>query len=149
MVLCPRGMEGFLILKLYFGNLVNTVTTLLLVVLLGFIGVSICHRATITGWGRRTLLALVLGLVICCFAAARDGLDKTIQNAIDGSCAPGLFSLISIPTLAGCVGAFLILLAAVATLFTHSQHMREAWFYVLSVGVLLKVVTVEVCRFLV
>ena len=87
-------------LKLYFGNLVNTVTTLLLVVLLGFIGVSICHRATITGWGRRTLLALVLGLVICCFAAARDGLDKTIQNAIDGSCAPGLFSLISIPTLA-------------------------------------------------
>lgn len=142
-------MEGFLILKLYFGNLVNTVTTLLLVVLLGFIGVSICHRATITGWGRRTLLALVLGLVICCFAAARDGLDKTIQNAIDGSCAPGLFSLISIPTLAGCVGAFLILLAAVATLFTYSQHMREAWFYVLSVGVLLKVVTVEVCRFLV
>ena len=61
-------------LKLYFGNLVNTVTTLLLVVLLGFIGVSICHRAAITGWGRRTLLALVLGLVICCFAAARDGL---------------------------------------------------------------------------
>ena len=134
-------------LKLYFGNLVNTVTTLLLVVLLVFIGVSICHRATITGWGRRTLLALVL--VICCFAAARDGLDKTIQNAIDGSCAPGLFSLISIPTLAGCVGAFLILLAAVATLFTHSQHMQEAWFYVLSVGVLLKVATVEVCRFLV
>ena len=101
-------------LKLYFGNLVNTVTTLLLVVLLGFLGVSLCHR-----------------------------------DAIDGSCAPGLFSLISIPTLVGCVGAFLILLAAVATLFTHSQSMREAWFYVLSVGVLLKVVTVEVCRFLV
>lgn len=111
-------------LKLYFGNLVNTVTTLLLVV----------------------LLALVLGLVI--FAAARDRLDKTIQNAIDGSCASGLFSLISLPTLAGCVGAFLILLAAVATLFTHSQSMQEAWFYVLSVGVLLKVVTVEVCRWL-
>lgn len=37
-------------LELYFGNLVNTVTTLLLVVLLGFIGVSICHRAAITGW---------------------------------------------------------------------------------------------------
>mgnify|MGYP000060394377 FL=1 len=71
-------------LKLYFGNLVNTVTTLLLVVLLGFLGVSLCHRAAITSWGRRTLLALVLGLVICCFAAARDGLDKTIQNAIDG-----------------------------------------------------------------
>lgn len=39
-------------LKLYFGNLVNTVTTLLLVVLLGFLGVSLCHRAAITSWGR-------------------------------------------------------------------------------------------------
>ena len=112
-------------------------------------------------FSRRKYRDLMLGLALLCavlalmrwpqesMAAARDGLDKTIQNAIDGSCAPGLFSLISIPTLAGCVGAFLILLAAVATLFTHSQHMREAWFYVLSVGVLLKVVTVEVCRFLV
>ena len=136
-------------MKLYFGNGVTTATTLLLFVLLGFLGDSIWHRQNIVYWGRRTLFVLLFGLLICCFAAARDGLDKTIQHAIDGSCAPGLFSLISIPTLVGCVGAFLILLAAVATLFTHSQSMREAWFYVLSVGVLLKVVTVEVCRFLV
>ena len=136
-------------MKLYFGNGVTTATTILLFVLLGFLGDSIWHRENIVYWGRRTLFVLLFGLLICCFAAARDGLDKTIQHAIDGSCAPGLFSLISIPTLVGCVGAFLILLAAVATLFTHSQSMREAWFYVLSVGVLLKVVTVEVCRFLV
>ena len=135
-------------LKLYFGTTVHTVTTLLLLIMLGFIGVSLCHRSTVTGWGRRTLLLLVLGLVICCFAAARDGLDKTIQNAIDGSCAPGLFPLFSIPTLAGCVGAGLILLAAIATLFTKSQQMREIWFYVMSGGVLLKVVTVEFSRFL-
>lgn len=135
-------------LKLYFGSTVSTVTTLLLLVMLGFIGCSVYHRSTVTGWGRRTLLLLVLGLVICCFAAARDGLDKTIQNAIDGSCAPGLFPLFSIPTLAGCVGAGLILLAAIATLFTKSQQMREAWFYILSGGVLLKCVTVEIARFL-
>ena len=136
-------------MKLYFGNAITTATTLMLFALLGFISWSVLNRTSIQYWGRRSLVLLVFGLVVCCFAAARDGLDKTIQNAIDGSCAPGLFSLISIPTLAGCVGAFLILLAAVATLFTYSQHMREAWFYVLSVGVLLKVVTVEVCRFLV
>ena len=133
-------------LKLYFGNLVNTVTTLLLVVLLGFIGVSICHRATITGWGRRTLLALVLGLVICCFAAARDGLDKTIQHTIDGSCAPGVFPLVSVPTVVGCAGALLIVVAAIATPIARTQKMRELWFYVMSGGAVLKIATMEIAR---
>lgn len=67
---------------------------------------------------KRTLVQklglLVFGLMVCCFAAARDGLDKTIQSTIDGSCAPGLFPLVSIPTVVGCIGAALILVAAIA-----------------------------------
>ena len=86
-------------MKLYFGNGVTTATTILLFVLLGFLGDSIWHRENIVYWGRRTLFVLLFGLLICCFAAARDGLDKTIQHAIDGSCAPGLFPLVSVPTL--------------------------------------------------
>ena len=86
-------------MKLYFGNGVTTATTLLLFVLLGFLGDSIWHRENIVYWGRRTLFVLLFGLLICCFAAARDGLDKTIQHAIDGSYAPGLFPLVSVPTL--------------------------------------------------
>ena len=82
-------------MKLYFGNAVTTATTLMTLVLLGFIGYSAHHRAAIACWGRRSVAALALGLAICCFAAARDGLDKTIQHAIDGSCAPGLFPLVS------------------------------------------------------
>ena len=96
-------------MKLYFGNGVTTATTILLFVLLGFLGDSIWHRENIVYWGCRTLFVLLFGLLICCFAAARDGLDKTIQHAIDGSCAPGLFPLVSVPTLIGCVGAALIL----------------------------------------
>lgn len=102
-------------MKLYFGNGVTTATTILLFVLLGFLWDSIWHRENIVYWGRRTLFVLLFGLLICCFAAARDGLDKTIQHAIDGSCAPGLFPLVSVPTLIGCVGAALILIAAIAT----------------------------------
>ena len=78
-----------------------------------------------------TLLLLVFGLVVCCFAAARDGLYKTIQNAIDGSCAPGLFPLVSIPTIVGCVGALLIIIAAIATPIAKTQRMREVWFYLI------------------
>ena len=78
--------------------------------------------------------------------AARDGLDKTIQAAVDGSCIPGIFPLISIPTIVGCIGAAMIIVAAVATPIAKSQRMREIWFYVMSSGVMLKVVVMELAR---
>lgn len=136
-------------MKLYFGNTVTTVTTVMILALLGFIGWSVFSRGTVQYWGRRTVFVLIFGLVICCFAAARDGLDKTIQHAIDGSCAPGLFPLVSVPTLIGCVGAALILIAAIATPIAKSQGLREVWFYLASAGVMLKILTVEISRLLI
>ena len=133
-------------MKLYFGNGVTTATTVMLLVFLGYLSYSIWNRNNILYWGRRTLFLLVFGLVICCFAAARDGLDKTIQHAIDGSCAPGLFPLVSVPTLIGCVGAALIFVAAIATPLVKTQEVREIWFYLLSGGMLLKIFTVEISR---
>ena len=136
-------------MKLYFGNAVTTVTTIMILVLLGFIGESIANRTSINYWGRRSLFLLAYGLVICCFAAARDGLDKTIQNTINGSCAPGVFSLVSIPNLSGCIGATIIIISAVATPIAKSQHMRQIWFYVMSSGVMLKILVMEVARIIV
>lgn len=130
-------------MRLYFGNAVATTTTLMILALLGFIGWSVFNRAVIQYWGRRSVLLLVFGLVVCCFAAARDGLDKTIQNAIDGSCAPGLFQLVSIPTIVGCVGALLII---IATPIAKTQHAREIWFYMMSGGAVLKIMTMEIAR---
>ena len=135
-------------MKLYFGNAVSTATTLMTLVLLLFIAVTAATRASVQFWGRRSLIVLILGLVICCFAAARDGLDKTIQHAIDGSCAPGIFPLFSIPTVIGCAGALLIVVAAVATPIAKSQQTREVWFYLMSGGVVLKTATVELARLL-
>lgn len=102
-------------MKLYFGRAVTTATTLMILALLGFIGYSAVNHADIQYWGRRSAILLVFGLVVCCFAAAQDGLDKNIQSAIDGSCAPVLFPLVNVPTIVGCVGAALIVMAAVAT----------------------------------
>ena len=133
-------------MKLYFGNAITTATTLMILVLLGFISWSVCNCTSIQYWGRRSIVLLVFGLVIYCFAAARDGLDKTIQNAIDGSCAPGLFQLVSIPTIVGCVGALLIIIAAIATPIAKTQHAREIWFYMMSGGAVLKIVTMEIAR---
>ncbi len=135
-------------MKLYFGNGVTTATTLMILVMLGFIGYSVFRRASIQYWGRRSAILLVFGLVVCCFAAARDGLDKTIQHAIDGSCTPGLFPLVSVPTIVGCVGALLIIIAAIAAPIAKTQKMREVWFYVMSGGAVLKIVTMEIARIL-
>ena len=133
-------------MKLYFGNAITTATTLMILALLGFISWSVVNRSSIQYWGRRSIVLLVFGLVIYCFAAARDGLDKTIQNAIDGSCAPGLFPLVSIPTIVGCAGALLIIIAAIATPIAKTQKVREAWFYVMSSGAVLKITTMEIAR---
>ena len=124
-------------MKLYFGNMVTTVTTLMILSLVGFIGYSVFNRSNIHFWGRRSLFVLVYGLVICCFAAARDGLDKTIQYTIDGSCTPGVFSLVSVPNIIGCVGATIIIIAAIATPIARSQHVREMWFYIMDLGIML------------
>ena len=56
-------------MKLYFGNAITTVTTLMLFALLGFISWSVLNRTSIQYWGRRSIVLLVFGLVICCFAA--------------------------------------------------------------------------------
>ena len=124
-------------MKLYFGNMVTTVTTLMILSLVGFVGYSISNRGDINFWGRRSLFVLAYGLIICCFAAARDGLDKTIQYTIDGSCNPNIV---------GCIGAAIIIIAAIATPIAKSQHMREIWFYVMSGGVMLKIVVMEIAR---
>ena len=133
-------------MRLYFGNAVTAATTLMILALLGFIGWSVFNRAVIQYWGRRSVFLLVFGLVVCCFAAARDGLDKTIQHAIDGSSAPGIFPLVSVPTIIGCIGALLIIIAAIATPIAKTQKMREVWFYVMSGGAVLKIVTMEIAR---
>ena len=135
-------------MKLYFGNTVTTVTTLMLIALLGFIGYSVFERASIMYWGRRSAVLLVFGLAVCCFAAARDGLDKTLQYAIDGSCAPGIFPLVSVPTVIGCIGALLIVIAAIATPIAKSQHARQIWFYIMSGGAVMKILTMETARIL-
>lgn len=118
----------------------------MILAILVYIGYSVINSNSVQFWGRRSAIVLIFGLVICCFAAARDGLDRTIQHAIDGSCEPGIFGLISVPTVIGCVGALLIIVAAVATPISKSQHMREIWFYIMSGGALLKILTMEFAR---
>ena len=133
-------------MKLYFRDGVTIAATIMLLMLAGYIIFCIATRKSTDHWGLRSLILLIFGLVVCCFAATRDGLDKTIQNAIDGSCAPGLFQLISIPNIVGCIGALAVIVGIIATPIARSQAAREVWFYVMSTRITLKIVTVEIAR---
>lgn len=132
--------------KLYFGDVTTIATTLMILALVVFIGYTIVDRGSVQHWGMRGLLLLVFGLVVCCFAAARDGLDKTIQSSIDGSCAAGLFPLVSIPTVVGCIGALAIIASAIAMLIVSSQQAKELCFWLMASGVAAKIVVVEIAR---
>lgn len=132
--------------KLYFGDVTTIATTLMILALVVFIGYTIVDRGSVQHWGMRGLLLLVFGLVVCCFAAARDGLDKTIQSSIDGSCAAGLFPLVSIPTVVGCIGALVIIASAIAMLIVSSQQAKELCFWLMATGVAAKIVVVEIAR---
>lgn len=136
-------------MKLYLGNKTAGITTLLLIGLIGWIAYTLKNRAEIRGWGGRVLALFAFGLVVCCFAAARDGLDRTIQCAIDGSCDPGMFPLVSIPTAAGCIGAAVIVIAALAALVSRSQHVREICFAVMSGGMAFKIAVIELSRLII
>ncbi len=131
---------------LYFGDVTTIATTLMILALVVFIGYTIVDRGSVQHWGMRGLLLLVFGLVVCCFAAARDGLDKTIQSSIDGSCAAGLFPLVSIPTVVGCIGALVIIASAIAMLIVSSQQAKELCFWLMASGVAAKIVVVEIAR---
>ncbi len=133
-------------MKLYFRDGVTIATTVMLILLAGYIIFCIATRKSTEHWGLRSLILLIFGLVVCCFAATRDGLDKTIQNMIDGSCDPGLFQLVSIPNIVGCIGALAVIVGIIATPIARSQAAREVWFYVMSGGITLKILTVEIAR---
>lgn len=133
---------------MYFGNKTAAVTTCLLAGLVAYMAWLIRRRAAIQAWGRHTLALFFLGLFICCMAATRDGLHLTVQNAIDGSCAPGLFPLVSFPTIAGVTGAAVIVLAGLVTLFFREQRVRESLCFVMMGGFAWKIIAIELCRLL-
>ena len=51
-----------------------------------------------------------------------------------------------VPNIVGSDGAAIIIIAAIAPPIAKSQHMREIWFYVMSGGVMLKIVVMEIAR---
>lgn len=72
------------------------------------------------------------GRLLLCGGAGRAGQDHPAHHR--RQLRAGVFPLVSVPTVVGCAGALLIVVAAIATPIARTQKMRELWFYVMSGG---------------
>ncbi len=131
-------------MKLYFGK--STLTTLLLAEFVAYVALAFWRRGEIVHWGRRTLLVLAWGLLLCMQAAVRDGYHLSVQHAIDGSCAPGLFAAAGPQAIVGGVLAAAVVLCAVITPFLDSQLGRRGLFFAAAGCMLMKIAFVEFSR---
>lgn len=133
-------------MKLYFGSALKVQTLVLMLALAAFIAVSLARRGSVEHWGRRILILAALGLVVCTLAATRDGYHLSVQNAIDGSVAAGLFTVKSVQSIVCCVCGGVIFLGGLSAVFVHNQTYRYWVFVALSAAFAVKVLTIEASR---
>lgn len=128
------------------GNIISTLSTLLVVVTLVYIGWTVVKQKDITHWGRRIALLAILGLVVCCFVATRDSYHLSVQASFDSTVTAGLFALDSLQSNLCCIAGGIIALTGISSIFVKNQHYRRAVFFILSAAFVLKVLIIEISR---
>lgn len=136
-------------MDLYFGDFVSTVSTFLVIATWAFIVLTLIRHKTIEFWGRRVAILALLGLIVCCFVATRDGYYLSVQASIDASVAAGLFTITSVQSLLCCIGGAVIAFSSITSIFVKNQKYRKAMFFVLGCVIIFKTIVIEVSRWMV
>jgi hypothetical protein len=135
-------------MDLYFGNLTSILSTLFLLAMLVFIGYTFEKHKSINKWGRKIAILALLGLVVCCLVAVRDGYYLSVQASFDNKAAAGLFTLDSIQSTVCCIGGAIIAFSSLITIFVRNQKYRKVMFCVLSATIIIKMLIIEISRIL-
>jgi hypothetical protein len=136
-------------MSLYFGNITSTLSTLLVAATLAYILFTIVRHKNVVHWGRKIAVLAVLGLVVCCFVATRDGYHLSVQASFDDAVTAGLFTINSIQSTLCCIGGAVIALSCISSIFIKNQRYRKSMFLVLSLTILFKTFIIEISRGLV
>ena len=134
---------------MYFGNFVTTISTMLVVIACIYIVCTIRKRNQIEYWGRRIAFLAILGLLICCFVAARDGYHLSVQASFNTSVEPGIFTIDSIQSTACCLGGAVIAFASLSGILIRNQKYRSVMFLVLSGTMIIKMLIIEISRWII
>lgn len=133
-------------MNLYFGSFVSIVSTLLVIGVFVYIGITIAKRNEVQSWGKRITILAIWGLLVCIFVATRDGYYLSVQAAMDTAVFPGVFTLSSIQSTLCCIGGAVIGYCALSSIFIRKQRYWKAMFYILSAAILFKTLVIEISR---
>ena len=133
-------------MKLYFGNVSSVITILLIVGVFIYMFTTIKRQNEINSWGKRIAVLALTGLLICIFAATRDGYDLSVQASIDHSTLPGVFTASSIQSILCSLGGAVIAFSIFSSIFVKKQWYRKAMFFTLSSVIIFKVFVIEISR---
>ncbi len=123
-------------LKLYFGSVFTTISTLLAVAFAVFFALVTARRASISHWGLLTLAMFVLGLLMSMMSGMKDGM---------GSAASVIPMKHWVMTALSVLGG-LAFLSGILALIIRNQAFWQISFYLISSVIILKVVLTEAYR---
>lgn len=136
-------------MNLYFGNMVTTVSTVLVLATWAFVAFTLVKHKSVEFWGRRVAILALLGLIVCCFVATRDGYHLSVQASFDASVTAGLFTIASLQSILCCIGGTIIAFSSISSIFVKNQKYRKVMFFILSCVIVFKTMIIEVSRWLV
>lgn len=131
-------------LKLYFGNTIAVISTLLLAINLGYMLWGCMNHAAIQNWGGILLVFIILNGIYWYFANIRDVYSNSIVNAIDTSKEMGLFSAKSMQSILYWCASSMIWLAGILAIF--KPEIRQSIFYFITVVAVLQILFIECSR---
>lgn len=131
-------------LKLYFGNSITIISTLLLGANIAYMLWGYLSRLTIQKWGMIILLFILLHGALWYFANVRDLYSNSIIFATDGSVEMGLFSVSSIQSIVFWVASIIVWLLGIVSIFKpgYRQHI----FYIIAIVSLVQIAFIEGSR---
>ena len=131
-------------LKLYFGNPIAIIATLLAVTNIGYMVWGYISQASIQKWGLLILLLILLNGAFWFFANMRDLYSNSIVYAIDGSVEMGLFSANNIQSILYWVTSGIMWIAGIVAIF--KPQYRKTIFYFITVCAFIQIAFIEGSR---
>lgn len=123
-------------LNLFFADAVSTITTILSLGLVAFLVWTAVRGRHVEAWGRRTLLAVVVGTALSGLSATRDAF--MMDNA--------LFTLTSAQSLICAIAGGAICLLGLTALVVRRQGWRKAVFHSVAALLVVQIATIEGTR---
>lgn len=131
-------------LKLYLGNSITIISTLLLGANIAYMLWGYLGRLTIQKWGMIILLFILLHGALWYFANVRDLYSNSIILATDGSVEMGLFSVSSIQSIVFWAASVIVWLLGIVSIF--KPEYRQHIFYIIAIVSLVQIAFIEGSR---